>query len=86
MAPYYQFCNRLTFLHLLNRAGIPARLLFVYFLGDRFPSTRAVACPAAEGGWLAVLDEMHRHVGWTGGNPLASRVHRLFLPVAPIAT
>jgi len=34
MRPYYQFCNRLAALHVLNCAGAKARLLYVYFCGD----------------------------------------------------
>ena len=86
MSPYYQFCNRVAFLHLLDRMQIPARLLFLYFVGDRFPSARAAACPGTADGWLAALEAMDRHTGWSAANPLASHVHRLFLPVTRPAT
>jgi len=86
MAPYYQFCNRVAFLQLLDRAKIPTRLLFLYFVGDRFPSARAAACPGTADGWLAALDAMDRHTGWSAANLLISRVHRLFLPVTSAAT
>ena len=32
LTPYYQFANRIAFLHLLNRMQIPTRLLLIYFL------------------------------------------------------
>ncbi len=86
MGPYYQFCNRVAFLHLLNRMWVPTRLLFIYFVGDRFPSARAAACPGTADGWLAALGAMDRHTGWSEANPLASHVHRLFLPVTCAAT
>ena len=36
--PYYQFCNRLAVLSFLLEQQIPAKLLFIYFLGDLFPT------------------------------------------------
>lgn len=83
LSPYYQFCNRLTFLHFLTTHGVSARLLFLYFLGDRFPPTQAASCPGTEAGWAEALGQMARHTGWTADNPLAGRVHRVFLPVCP---
>ena len=80
MSPYYQFCNRVAFIHLLNRLRIPTQLLFLYFIGDRFPTARATACPGTADGWLAALDTMDRHTGWSATNPLAPQVYRLFLP------
>ena len=81
MAPYYQFCNRVAFLHLLDRMKIPTRLLLIYFVGDRFPPARAASCPGTPEGWLAALAAMDAHTGWSAANSLAPRVHRLFLPV-----
>ncbi len=86
MTPYYQFSNRITFLHLLNRVQIPTRLLFLHFVGDRFPSARAAACPGTADGWLTALDAMDRHTGWSATHSLASHVHRLFLPVTFAST
>ncbi len=84
MGPYYQFYNRLAFLHFLREQnGIPARLLFVYFLGDKFPEGRAEVCPETEEEWQPALEEIERTIGWTAGNPLADHVHKLFLPVCP---
>lgn len=83
LGPYYQFCNRLAFLHFLTTHGVPTRLLFVYFLGDRFPPTHAALCPGTEAGWQGALGQMARHTGWNSDSPLASRVHRVFLPVCP---
>ena len=83
LSPYYQFCNRLAFLHFLTANGVRAKLLFVYFLGDRRPRDREV-CPVEAAGWLPTIEEMERHVGWTNDtNPLANDAHKLFLPVCP---
>lgn len=83
LSPYYQFCNRLAFLHFLTTHGVPARLVFVYFLGDRFPRTRPTSCPGAEAGWSEALGQMARHTGWGPDNPLTGKVHRVFLQVCP---
>ncbi len=83
LSPYYQFCNRVAFLDFLIEQGVPTRLLFLYFLGDRFPSTQAVACPGREADWGASLRQLERHTGWNAESPLGSRVHRVFLPVSP---
>jgi hypothetical protein len=83
LGPFYQFCNRLAFLHFLTSRGIPTRLLFLYFLGDRFPSSSPACCPDTEAGWQEALGQMNRHTGWGPDNPLSGRVHRVFLPVSP---
>lgn len=83
LSPYYQFCNRISYLQFLCDHGIPTRLLFLYFLGDRFPTKRAACCPEEESGWRPALREMELHTGWGEENPLAGRVHRAFLPVCP---
>jgi hypothetical protein len=79
LGPYYQFCNRLAVLHFLMSRGVGARLLFVYFCGDNIPGHH---CPATPEEWEQPLAEMYAHVGLDGNGPLATRVHRLFLPVA----
>lgn len=82
LSPYYQFCNRLAFLHFLTTHGVPARLMFLYFCGDRFPPTSAASCPGSEAGWEEALSQMVRHTGWTYDDRLARRVHKVFLPVS----
>ena len=42
---YYQYANRIAALHFLTQHKVPAHLLLIYFLGDRFsvayaPQTR----------------------------------------------
>lgn len=77
--PYYQFCNRLAALHVLNRTGTPARLLYVYFCNDVGDQRRT--CPASEESWRAELAKQDQHVGLAVDHPLHDRVHKLFLDV-----
>jgi len=85
LGPFYQFSNRLAFLNFFVNEGIPVRLLFLYFLGDRFPAGRGVICPETEADWQTALAVMEQHVGWQPGNPLFGHIHKLFLPVCPLA-
>jgi hypothetical protein len=78
---YYQYCNRITMLNFLQRNGINARLLFIYFTGDRNGPGRT--CPPDEAGWEQALRAQHQHVGLPAGHALEGRIHRLFLPVRP---
>jgi hypothetical protein len=84
LGPFYQFSNRLAFLHFFAGQGVPVRLLTLYFLGDRFPQGRGVFCPETEAEWQPSLAVMEQHVGWQPGNPLSGRIHKLFLPVCPV--
>lgn len=77
---YYQFCNRLAALHVMNKAGTPARLLYVYFCGDRGDSRRT--CPTTEAEWAKALAEQGQHVGLNSGHYLERRMHKLFLNAA----
>ena len=87
LGPYYQFCNRLAVLSFLLEQQIPAKLLFIYFLGDLFPTGHHQILPNQEEGWMPLLQAMNRHVGWTDAEPnlLNGHVHKLFLPVCPQA-
>ena len=83
---YYQYANRLATLHFLLKRNIPARLVFIYFLGDQWPNDkdsrgRPVTCPKARRDWESHLKEMHKHLGLKHESELEKRVHRLFLPV-----
>jgi hypothetical protein len=77
---YYQYCNRLAALHFLTRQGIPARLVLVYFVGDRSGPGRR--CPQSAAEWREAMDERARHVGLPPGHSLAGHVHTVFVPVA----
>lgn len=82
MNGYYQLCNRLAVLNILQEAGVPARLLFIYFTGDDF-GRPGNACPQSEAEWQPALEDQARHVGLPKQHPLADRIHKLFLPVCP---
>jgi hypothetical protein len=58
---FYQYANRLAyayFLHVVN--GIPAKLAFVYFIGDV-----AVGGPSTRAAWERAIDAVHRALGLT---------------------
>jgi hypothetical protein len=76
---YYQFCNRVAALHFLNKHLIPARLLYIYFVGDKGNARRT--CPQDERGWRDALRAQEAHVGLPGGHKLEIRMHKVFLPV-----
>lgn len=80
---YYQYCNRLALLNFLTEKGVGAHLLFIYFVGDRFPDRFAVECPQTAEEWQPSLSAMDEHVGLMNHSPLKTRVHRVFLPVFP---
>jgi hypothetical protein len=78
---YYQYCNRIAALDITTGAGTPARLLFVYFCGDRSGPGRT--CPSDALGWSSSLADQAHHVGLPAEHRLASRIHHLFLAVDP---
>ena len=83
---FYQYANRLSTLHFLLQHDVPARLIFVYFLGDQWPNIkdsngRPVTCPTNEQGWEPDLKKMYDHLGLTGSSKLEKWVNRIFLPV-----
>lgn len=77
--PYYQYCNRVAALHFLASHGVAARLLFVYFCGDKGDARRT--CPVDRPGWEESLKELNQHVGIPAGHYLEDKIHTLFLPV-----
>lgn len=76
---YYQYCNRLATLYFLTSNGIPARLLFVYFVGDRPPDGRSGA--SAED-WTEAFRTRQQKLGVNPSSQLASRVHDLLIEVS----
>jgi hypothetical protein len=77
MTGYYQYANRLAILHFLNQMqSIPARLIMVYFVGDRGDARRT--CPADESGWQAALQQQEDHLGLPPDHALADRIHKVF--------
>ena len=79
--PYYQYCNRVAALYFLHKNTIPARLLFIYFCGDKGDARRT--CPETESDWKPALAEQAAHVGLPQRHLLAERVHALYLPIRP---
>ena len=78
--PYYQYANRLAFLHFLATQGVAARLCFLYFTGDAVPGR---SCPKSRKEWQPAIAEMKAHLGLSGRSELETRVHHTFLPVTP---
>jgi hypothetical protein len=76
---YYQHCNRVALLHFLLKNGVDARLVFVFFCGDRENLGRAGrVCPASEAGWKDALEAQERHVGIPKTNQILERIHAVF--------
>ena len=78
---YYQYANRLAVLHHLTKNNVKARLLFIYFCGDKWPPPEK-NCPKDEASWCAALEAQAEHLGLVENHRLlAERIHKLFLPV-----
>lgn len=81
---YYQYANRLTILNFLNKHGVKARLLLVYFLGDSFSPepSKKFTCPRDEAEWNSALQEQDDYLGLGQSHNLSNYIHKLFVPVA----
>jgi len=82
LGSYYQYANRLAVLYFLTRKvkpPVPARLVFLHFVGDKFPDGRP--CPATEAEWLALIDARRMTLGLPHSHALTNRVHEVFLAV-----
>ncbi len=79
---YYQYANRIAVLWHLMTHGEPARLLFIYFTGDNFPSGDR-DCPKDEAGWQVALEAQEKHIGLPKQHKLADRIHKVFVTVCP---
>jgi hypothetical protein len=75
---HYQSANRIAALHFLGAHGVAARLLYVYFSGDRTPNR---TCPADATGWEDALERERMHLGIPAAHPIRARIHALHLPV-----
>jgi hypothetical protein len=76
---YYQLANRLAVLNFLNGRKVPARLILLYFCGDKRPDH--YECPSSEQAWQPALDEQARQLGLDYKHSQFDRVHKFFLPV-----
>ena len=73
LVPCYQKANRLACLHFLNKQNIPARLIYIYFVGDIFPDS-----PQNRQEWEETINNLCNDMGLPRH---LDRVHELFLNV-----
>lgn len=79
---YYQVANRMACLNfLLNHAQVPGRLLFIYFVADRFPWSPDVRCPVNSEEWEKLIDLCHGQMGIPPQHGLSERIHHVFIDV-----
>ena len=76
---HYQYANRLATLSFLDKFGVSARLVFIYFTGDHHLGW---SCPPDASGWQQDLIGMKSLLGLPAIHPLSGRIHDLFLRVA----
>lgn len=77
---YYQQANRIAVLWFLTQHHVPARLVNIYFTGDK--PGRSRKCPTNEAAWRSMaLNAMDAHLGLPSGHALAGQIHNLFLGV-----
>jgi hypothetical protein len=79
LSPYYQYCNRVAALKYLTEHGVAARLMLIYFIGDRRPDS--FICPADADGWRQALTKRASWVGLPPDHRLKDRIHEIFLPI-----
>ena len=77
---YYQFANRLATLYFLDAHEIAARLLCIYFIGDKFPNSKCV-CPKSQEEWIDALKKQDDYLGLSAGHKLQDRIFNIFFPV-----
>ncbi len=78
LRPFYQYANRLATLDFLLQRNVLARLLFIYFLGDKHQGAK---CPQTVAEWMPALQESVTHLGLTGTSDVEARTHSVFLRV-----
>lgn len=78
-SPYYQYANRLAHLFFLRRAGVPAHLVFVYFLNDG-----DMAGPGTRAAWTPVIREAYAALGLPNGLPEGA--HEVFIDVGVLGS
>lgn len=77
---YYQYANRLSHLYLLRGLnGIPAWLLFLYFVNDA-----GMAGPKTVAEWCSAIDSVHKHLG-VAKQQLEPYVIDIFIDTAVVA-
>ena len=76
---YYQYANRLAFLHFLRKINVSAHLVFLYFYGDPFPD--GTPCPDSPDRWRELIRACHLTLGLSDGHTFRTWVHNVFLQV-----
>jgi hypothetical protein len=79
---YYQYANRLGVLYFLIKHNVPAKILFIYFIGDKNPKKEA-RCPKSIEEWKKPLEEQSRWIGLEAARKKSLGVHELYLNVVP---
>jgi hypothetical protein len=77
---YYQLANRIAVLQFLKSMGEPARLVLIYFVGDR---NVAATCPGTAEHWSRPLARQEGHLGLSSDHHLSDRIHKVFLEANP---
>jgi hypothetical protein len=75
---YYQYANRLAVLHFLLRTNEKARLLFIYFIGDKPRS--GVLCPQSEEEWHPALSDQSKWLGLNDKHAFSDHIYTMFIP------
>jgi hypothetical protein len=60
------------------RNNVDARLLFVYFIGDK--TRDGIFCPQNQAGWEQALMDQASWLGLTSEHVLSNRIYKLFVP------
>ena len=76
LGDFYQYTNRLAHLYWLDSLGVPAWLVFLYFVGDVQQSG-----PAQVTQWVNPIASMRRQLGLPDHHSLDHRVVPVFAPV-----
>lgn len=63
---YYQMANRLAMIHFLIYHDMPAKLVNIYFCGDKHQDLKKSSiCPANKDEWKGALDAQYKYLGLT---------------------
>ena len=81
LEPYYQYANRLAVLYFLEREGVNAHLVNVYFYGERKSNWQ---CPQSAAEWEDIVRAEEAWLGIARDNEMMKRVHHVFLAVNPL--
>ena len=71
-------CRPIGSQSLLTRNKAPARLLFIYFVGDKRPD--GISCPQSKAEWDPALHEQDSWLGLEREQFLSNRIYKLFVP------